>query len=91
MADHSFLAWPFFEPRHRELADKLERWCAKLDEDEGDVDSQCRVLVGELGSAGFLKLCVADGDSRPDVRSFPRKLASTASFIRTNSSDQPHQ
>jgi acyl-CoA dehydrogenase len=69
MADHSFLAWPFFEPRHRELADKLERWCAKLDEDEGDVDSQCRVLVGELGSAGFLKLCVADGDSRPDVRS----------------------
>ena len=69
MADRSFLAWPFFEPRHRELADKLERWCAKLDEDEGDVDSQCRALVGELGSAGFLKLTVADGDRRPDVRS----------------------
>mgnify|MGYP003296625304 CR=1 FL=1 len=30
MADRSFLAWPFFEPRHRELADKLARWCAKL-------------------------------------------------------------
>ena len=27
------------------------------------------MLVRELGAAGFLKLCVADGDSRPDVRS----------------------
>jgi acyl-CoA dehydrogenase len=69
MADRSFLAWPFFEPRHRELADKLERWCAKLGEDDDDIDSQCRTLVGELGSAGLLKLCVADGDRRPDVRS----------------------
>ncbi|HZB69462.1 MAG TPA: acyl-CoA dehydrogenase family protein [Sphingomicrobium sp.] len=69
MADRSFLAWPFFEPRHRELADKLEGWCAKLNEDDDDLDSQCRTLVGELGSAGLLKLCVADGDRRPDVRS----------------------
>ncbi len=30
---------------------------------------ECRRLVAELGSAGFLKLCVADGDARPDVRS----------------------
>ena len=29
----------------------------------------CRALVQELGSAGFLKLCVGDGDHRPDVRS----------------------
>ena len=69
MADRSFLAWPFFEPRHRELADKLARWCAKLKDDEGDLDSQCRTLVGELGAAGLLKLTVADGDRRPDVRS----------------------
>ncbi len=69
MADRSFLAWPFFEPHHRELADKLECWCAQLGDDDGDLDSQCRTLVGELGSAGFLKLCVADGDRRPDVRS----------------------
>ena len=69
MADRSFLAWPFFEPRHRELADKLERWSAKLNEDDDDLDSRCRTLVSELGSAGFLKLCVADGDRRPDVRS----------------------
>jgi acyl-CoA dehydrogenase len=71
MAERSFLAWPFFEPRHRELADELHQWCA--DNLTGryaeDLDSECRILVRELGGAGFLKLCVADGDSRPDVRS----------------------
>ncbi|HUE78712.1 MAG TPA: acyl-CoA dehydrogenase [Sphingomicrobium sp.] len=69
MADRGFLAWPFFEPRHRELADKLERWSANLGEHSGDLDSQCRALVGELGGAGLLKLTVADGEKRPDVRS----------------------
>ena len=71
MADRSFLAWPFFEPRHRELADQLQQWCA--DNLAGryaeDVDTDCRALVRELGAAGFLKLCVADGKHRPDVRS----------------------
>jgi len=69
--DRSFLTWPFFEPRHRELANALQSWCADnlvgrfLD----DLDAECRMLVRELGAAGFLKLCVATGDSRPDVRS----------------------
>lgn len=71
MADKSFLAWPFFEPRHRELAVKLEAWCeATIHDDEAsDPDAACQALVAELGSAGFLKLCVSDGDARPDVRS----------------------
>jgi len=65
------LAWPFFEPRHRELADQLGRWCADNCSDRfvDDLDSECRALARELGGAGFLKLCVADGDRRPDVRS----------------------
>ena len=71
MADRSFLSWPFFEPRHRELADQLGQWCA--DNLTGrfaeDLDSECRMLVRELGGAGFLKLSVADGKHRPDVRS----------------------
>ncbi|HEX5239107.1 MAG TPA: acyl-CoA dehydrogenase family protein [Sphingomicrobium sp.] len=69
--DQSFLSWPFFEPRHRELADELQRWCADNCSDRfaDDLDSECRTLVRELGAAGFLKLCVADGDTRPDVRS----------------------
>ena len=63
--------WPFFETRHRELAVELEQWCAaNLDGAHGDdVDAQCRDLVRKLGAAGFLKLCVADGGRRPDVRS----------------------
>src|SRR4051794_15107232 len=71
MPDRSFLSWPFFETRHRELADELTRWCA--DNLEGrygeNLDDECRTLVRELGAAGFLKLTVADGRTRPDVRS----------------------
>src|SRR5690242_4214808 len=65
------LAWPFFESRHRELADGLKQWCAVncADRFADDLDSECRMLVRELGAAGFLKLCVASGDTRPDVRS----------------------
>ena len=65
------LAWPFFEPRHRELAADLRNWCADnlADRYADDLDSECRTLVRELGAAGFLKLCVADGKHRPDVRS----------------------
>ena len=71
MPDRSFLAWPFFEPRHRELANELQAWCdANLaDRYADDLDDECRSLVRELGAAGFLKLSVADGAHRPDVRS----------------------
>ena len=71
MPDQSFLTWPFFEPRHREFDDALDRWCTDnlTGRYAGDLDSECRTLVRELGAAGFLKLCVANGDTRPDVRS----------------------
>jgi acyl-CoA dehydrogenase len=70
MADRSFLSWPFFEARHRELADKLEQWCAENLSGHGDdLDAECRALVSALGGAGLLKLAVADGNRRPDVRS----------------------
>ena len=71
MTDRSHLAWPFFEPRHRELADALQSWCADnlVGRYAEDLDAQCMTLVRELGAAGFLKLCVADGETRPDVRS----------------------
>jgi acyl-CoA dehydrogenase len=64
-------AWPFFEPRHRELAEALDTWCADnlSDRYSDDLDSECRALVRELGATGFLKLAVADGKHRPDVRS----------------------
>jgi acyl-CoA dehydrogenase len=70
MPDRSFLSWPFFEPKHRELEDKHQARCAKeMPEQTGDLDEDCRALVQALGSAGFLKLSVADAKHRPDVRS----------------------
>jgi acyl-CoA dehydrogenase len=71
MADKSYLSWPFFEARHRELAARLEGWCDEWidDAEPSDPSAACRALVAEYGRAGFLKLCVADDDSRPDVRS----------------------
>lgn len=71
MADKSFLAWPFFEERHRKLWEKLERWCEEWlkDAHPSGADATCRALVAEYGRAGFLKLAVSDGKARPDVRS----------------------
>ena len=69
MIDRTFLSWPFFEPRHRELADRLRRFGERAEGHSNDIDQQCRKLVAALGSAGLLKLCVSDGDTRPDVRS----------------------
>jgi acyl-CoA dehydrogenase len=71
MTDRSFLSWPFFEERHRELAASLEDWCqATIHETEAsNPDEACRSTVTELGKAGFLKLCVGDANRRPDVRS----------------------
>jgi acyl-CoA dehydrogenase len=71
MADTSFLSWPFFEPKHRELAARLEKWCGEWidDTEASNPDAACRALVAEYGRAGFLKLAVSDGDRRPDVRS----------------------
>ncbi|HVV92388.1 MAG TPA: acyl-CoA dehydrogenase family protein [Hyphomicrobiales bacterium] len=70
MADRSFLAWPFFEPRHRALAEKAEAWAAEAVAklvDHGDVDGSCRRLVAALGEAGFLALSAPE-DGRFDVR-----------------------
>ncbi len=70
MADETFLAWPFLEDRHRELAARLEQWCkAELaDVDHGDLDAACRSLVTRLGEGGWLAHCVPGEDGTFDVR-----------------------
>ena len=75
-ADQSFLSWPFFEERHRVLAKELEDWSNATihDAEPSDADVAARALVTELGRAGFLKLCVGDGDDRPDVRSLASRM-----------------
>ena len=51
MPDASFLAWPFFEPRHRELSDEIGQWCEDnlTDRYHDDLDSDCRSLVRATG------------------------------------------
>lgn len=69
MADRSFLAWPFFEDRHRTLAADLDAWCAAhLPVDHGDVDAACRGLVRTLGEAGWLRCTGAAEGEVLDVR-----------------------
>jgi len=71
MADRSFLDWPFFDPRHRDLAEAIERWsAANLPVDHGDVDAACRELVAKLGRDGWLAHTATDPDApgRLDVR-----------------------
>jgi len=77
MPDRSFLAWPFFEARHRDFAERLEDWARRVvapheGEDERDVDGTCRTLVRLLGEAGWLRACVSADrgglDERLDVR-----------------------
>ena len=70
MADKSFLDWPFFEARHRDLAERLDAWAgAELGGiDHSDVDAACRELVTALGRDGWLEHSGAEGDARLDVR-----------------------
>jgi acyl-CoA dehydrogenase len=77
MPDRSYLAWPFFDARHRALADEVERFAAgslaDLDEGCADLDATCRMLVARLAAAGLLRHVVPTAcggiDDRLDVRS----------------------
>ena len=61
MSDTRYLDWPFFEPRHRALAEMLDAWCAvhSSHASHEDVDASCRALVKQLGAAGWLQHAVA--------------------------------
>jgi acyl-CoA dehydrogenase len=60
MADTDYLDWPFFEPRHAELARSVDVWAAEhvSDAHGADVDAICRSLVARLGEAGWLRHAV---------------------------------
>jgi acyl-CoA dehydrogenase len=69
MSDTTFLDWPFLDPRHRDLAARLETWCAAhLPVDHADTDAACRGLVAALGRAGWLEPTGAAEGQRLDVR-----------------------
>lgn len=73
MSDASYLAWPWFEDRHRQLAARLEAWAAAelpaLLGDHRDPDAICRRLVGAMGKAGWLDLAVPQENTGFDLRS----------------------
>jgi len=66
MSDTKYLDWPFFEPRHRELALALDAWAAEhvahLHGERGDrgegIDAACRACVRALGDGGWLRHAV---------------------------------
>lgn len=72
MMRDSHLDWPFFEPRHRALAENLDAWAraSLADIDHGDTDAACRRLVAQLGAAGWLALTAPGSEGAAlDVRS----------------------
>ncbi len=77
MPDTSYLAWPFFEDRHRHRAADLERFAeselaglASQAHDDDSIDATCREIVRRLGRAGLLEpCCVTVPDGAFDVRS----------------------
>jgi acyl-CoA dehydrogenase len=64
MAETSYLDWPFFEPRHAELARRLDTWATdNIPHSHGtDVDAECQALVRSLGAAGWLRHAVGGCD-----------------------------
>jgi acyl-CoA dehydrogenase len=69
MADQTYLSWPFFEPRHRDLVAALKTWCAAhLPLDHHDVDAACKQAVAMLGRDGWLAHTGADTGETLDVR-----------------------
>jgi alkylation response protein AidB-like acyl-CoA dehydrogenase len=58
--DTQYLDWPFFEPRHAELARSLDAWAAQQvpHRHGADVDSECKALVRALGRGGWLRHAV---------------------------------
>ena len=68
--------WPFFEARHRSLAEKLDAWCERHLSNGHlhleDIDQRCRELVQHLGEGGWLRYSATDPDcpeSSLDLRS----------------------
>ena len=67
-----WLDWPFFEPRHRELAERV--WTTGASDHRrcaigADVDAACRSLVASLGQGRASSSCAWPTAMAPDVRS----------------------
>jgi acyl-CoA dehydrogenase len=72
VSDKSYLGWPFFESRHRDLADAMARWAATHTgspaEGHDDADAVCRRLVAAMGKDGWLHYAVPPEGESFDLR-----------------------
>jgi acyl-CoA dehydrogenase len=85
MADITFLEWPFFDARHKQLAKELRAWAALTvpkivgaDHSRAAVDASCKKLVKALGEAGWLKYAVPS----PHGGHFPQLDVRSLAIIR---------
>lgn len=70
MSDRSYLQWPFFEDRHRELAQRLRAALSPDTESEpDDQDAATREWVKRHAESGWLSHAVATDGAPLDVRS----------------------
>lgn len=65
MSDRSFLDWPFFDDRHRQLALDLDEWATRELKfiDHSDIDAACRQLVALLARGGWLEHAALASDA----------------------------
>ena len=72
MVDKTFLAWPFFDDKHKIMAQQLDDWASQnlVTIDHSDTDQACRNLVATLGAGGWLQNAAVDpqGTEPLDVR-----------------------
>jgi acyl-CoA dehydrogenase len=70
-AGWSLVDWPFFEPHHHGLAERVLAWSAGEHGHDPDPDfaRQCRAIVRSLGKAGLLDFVVPGRVEDFDVRS----------------------
>ncbi|WP_039016972.1 acyl-CoA dehydrogenase family protein [Halocynthiibacter namhaensis] len=73
MADTTFLSWPFFDDRHRDLAANLQTWATQelSDLDHSNTDALCQDLVARLGRDGWAAHSAVnhtDANAKLDVR-----------------------
>lgn len=72
MTDWSHWKWPFFEPRHRELAARAVGWESPVPDhevDEARLPEACRAIAESLGQAKLLEVVVPAPGARIDLRS----------------------
>ena len=70
MSTWNLWPWPFFDPAHRELAERVVAWNAEgHGKTYATMQDECRDLVRRLGASGLLDYVVPQGETPFDVRS----------------------